>query len=186
MPQFLTASPEIDVDEIMAAVQRRIEERRQAGAVRDEEIRDIEAMELQPMPDFQDIPDGLGADLYPECARPHHVLEEVHETGAAKRAMGLVRRVLFPMIRFFSRPLYMELKRETVDSANRLIDITPVVNHSREYIRLLHHVTNNAVVAITRMKVEQEMLKTRVRVLEEKMEFLENRERALEKRLTPP
>ena len=55
--------------------------------------------------------------------------------------------------------------------------------HSKEYIKLLHNTINNMIVESSKMKIEEEMLKTRIKVLEDKLVFLENRERALEKKV---
>ncbi len=240
MEPFLSAGPGIDVDEIMAGIRRRIEERRRAGAFRDEEIQAIAGLALQPLPDFLEIPDVYEPHLYPPPAgdpagdeapadlaalrgeiraleqtvsepQPHETLSEVQETGSAKKLLAAVRRLLFPLIRFFSRPLYNELKRDLTGVSNRCTDqanqlqharlasaharlaametlldlmrLRPVVAQSREYIKLLHHVATNSIAEITRLRAEVEMLKTRIRVVEEKTEFVENRERALEKRL---
>ena len=54
---------------------------------------------------------------------------------------------------------------------------------SKEYIKLLHNSVNNMIVELSKLKIDQDLLKTKIKVLEDKIEFLENRERAIEKKV---
>jgi hypothetical protein len=44
----------------------------------------------------------------------------------------------------------------------------------------VHHLSHNLVVELSKLKIEQEMLKTKVRIMEKDFEFLGKREKALE------
>jgi len=50
-----------------------------------------------------------------------------------------------------------------------------------EYVKLLHTLSHNIVVELTKLKIEEENLKIKARILEKDFEFLGKREKALEK-----
>jgi hypothetical protein len=50
-----------------------------------------------------------------------------------------------------------------------------------EYIKLLHNLSHNIVVELTKLSIEHDGLKTKVRILEKDLEFLGQREKTLEK-----
>ena len=188
MEPFIQAAPDIDVEEIMAAIQKQIQEKKDAGLLRQSEIDEIVEMELQPLPDFLEIPNIYEPILYPgfteNMASATPLLETIDESGLAKGILKKIRSFLFPWIRFMTRPLYVELKTGINDMQQNLAKKIPVMVQSTEYIRLLHNAMHNLIVELSKLKTEEELLKTRVRVLEDKIEFIENRQRALEKRLT--
>jgi hypothetical protein len=183
MEPFIQAAPEIDVEEIMAAIQKQIQEKKDAGLLRQSEIDEITEMELQPLPDFLEIPHIYEPILYPGFAEnmaPPAALEEaIEEKGLLKGIMKKVRGLLAPWTRFMNRPLYVELKTGINDLQKKV----PIILQSSEYIRLLHNAVHNLIVEASKLKTDEELLKTRMRILEDKVEFLENRQRALEKRL---
>lgn len=180
MEPFIQAAPEIDVDEIMSAIQKQIQEKKDAGLLKQSDIDDIAGMELQPLPDFQEIPNVYEPALYPgfaaNVAPPLPAEESFAEKGPAKALLKRLRRLLQPWRRFMNRPVYVELKTEI--GGLRRIEV-----QSSEYVRLLHNALHNLIVESTKMKTDEEILKTRLRILEDRIEFLENRQRALEKRL---
>jgi len=61
----------------------------------------------------------------------------------------------------------------------RLVDL----DRSIEYIKLLHTLDHNLVVETTKLRIEFEALKSKVRILEKELESQVQRERTLEKRL---
>lgn len=193
MEPFIQAAPDIDVEEIMAAIGRKIQEKKDAGLLKQRDIDEIAEMELQPLPDFQEIPHVYEPILYPGFAEnmaPAPPLPEtIDESGFAKGALKKVRKLLFPWIRFMTRPLYVELKTGINNLQNDLHNLqkkTLITLQSSEYIRLLHNTAHNLIVEIAKLKTEEELLKTRMRVIEDKIEFLENRQRALEKNSPAP
>ena len=132
-------------------------------------------------------------DAYPGCGQytdiPAPVAEEIiRETGLAKGVLKKIRNLLSPLIRFMTRPLYLELKTAIVETQNYLFKHMfkqdPIILQSSEYIRLLHNAINNIIVEASKLKTEEELLKTKIKIMEDKIEFLENRERALEKKLS--
>ena len=189
MEPFISAAKDINVEEIMAAIRKKIQDKKDSGLLKQREIDEIAEMELQPLPDFLEIPNTYEPHLYPHdgqyTAIPAPAEEEIKETGLAKNLLKKIRNLLGPLIRFMTRPLYLELKTAIVDIQNHLFKHTPIVLQSSEYIRLLHNAINNMIVEASKLKTEEELLKTKIKILEDKMEFLENRERALEKKLPP-
>ena len=53
----------------------------------------------------------------------------------------------------------------------------------RDYIKLLHNLSHNMVIELTKLKIEEENLKIKSRIMEKDFEFLGRREKALEKRV---
>ncbi|MCX6558532.1 MAG: hypothetical protein NTW95_14060 [Candidatus Aminicenantes bacterium] len=183
MEPFISSGPGINVDEIMEAIRKKIQDRKDAGLLKQRDIDEIAEMELQPLPDFQEIPNIYDPILYPGFAEnqsPEVALEEaLRETGAVKAVMKKVRSLLSPLIRFMTRPLYIELKTGILQLQKK----ERIVLQSSEYIRLLHNAMHNMIVEISKLRTEAELLKTKIKILEDRSEFLENRERALEKKL---
>jgi hypothetical protein len=189
---LISANNEIDVNAIMESITKRIEEKKKAGVLKQSEIDEIVDMELLPLPDFLEIPNVYEPHLYPEHKfgdfRPYHFEPEI-ETGTAKKIMAKIRKILAPLTRFMIRPYITELKNLTAKLHNdnkedvyNLKQTVPITLQSKEYIKLLHNSVNNMIVELSKLKIDQDLLKTKIKVLEDKIEFLENRERAIEKK----
>jgi hypothetical protein len=190
---FISTNKDIDVEEIMASIKKRIQEKKDSGVLRQAEIDEIEDMELLPLPDFLEIPNVYEPHLYPEHKaedfQPFHIETEV-EAGLVKKILGKTRGLFMPLLRFMLRPFVNDLKNLTVELHNlnkedihNLKQTIPITFQGKEYIKLLHNVINNMIVESSKLKIEEELLKTKLKVLEDKIEFLENRERAIEKKL---
>jgi len=64
---------------------------------------------------------------------------------------------------------------------NKRLDLAyDEIGRIKEYTKLLHSLSHNLVVEMTKLKVEEEALKVKARILEKDFEFLGERERALE------
>lgn len=93
----------------------------------------------------------------------------------------------FPLIRLFALPLHEELKltNKNLHETNRRIDFLyerlEDLDESMEYIKLLHNLSHNLVVEMTKLRIEEDGLKTKARILEKDLEFLTKREKTLEK-----
>lgn len=100
---------------------------------------------------------------------------------------------LRPLIKLLILPVDEEYRRTflVLDHANRRIDrlekdrdrMSGELDRLREYIKLLHHLGHNLVVELSKLKIEEETLKTKTRVMEKDFEFLGKREKALEKEM---
>jgi hypothetical protein len=190
---FISAGKDIDVNDIMASIKKRIQEKKDSGVLRQTEIDEIDDMELLPLPDFLEIPNVYEPHLYPEHKaedfKPFQIEPEV-EAGTAKKILGKIRKLFMPLLRFMLRPFFNDLKNLVVELHNinkkevhYLNQTIPITFQGKEYIKLLHNAINNMIVESSKLKIEEELLKTKIKVLEDKIEFLENRERAIEKKL---
>ena len=71
---------------------------------------------------------------------------------------------------------------EGLSETNKRIDEALLELHmSRDYTKLLHNLSHNIVVELTKLKIEEESLKSKVRIMEKDLEFLQKRGKALEK-----
>ena len=88
MERFIQAAADIDVDQIMAAIRAKIQDRKDAGLLKQSEIDEIAEMELQPLPDFLEIPSIYDPVLYPgfaeHMAPPPSLEDSLRETGLVK------------------------------------------------------------------------------------------------------
>jgi hypothetical protein len=208
--EFISANKEIDVVQIMDTIKNRIREKKESGVLKQSEIDEIIDMELLPLPDFLEVPNVYEPHLYPGEAEarpgkkefhPMEITFEVEEgsglRGLVKKILIKIRKILFPLVRFMVRPIYNELKQFSVDrfngNAHNIFKNTEeiayykhLVIQGKEYIKLLHNALNNLITESSKLKIDHELLKTKIKVLEDKMEFLENRERAIEKKIFPP
>ncbi|MFH2041101.1 MAG: hypothetical protein ABIJ35_01125 [Acidobacteriota bacterium] len=82
---------------------------------------------------------------------------------------------------------YEELKPKIINinlRVNERIDIAfNDINRLKEYTKLLHTMTHNLVVEMTKLKIEEENVKLKTRILEKDFEFLGRKEKALEDEL---
>jgi hypothetical protein len=205
--EFISVNQEIDVVQIMDTIKKRIQEKKESGVLKQSDIDEIVDMELLPLPDFLEVPNVYEPHLYPGEAEarpgkkefhPMEVTFEVEEgsglRGLVKKILIKIRKILFPLVRFMVRPIYNELKQFSVDRFNEnalnifknteeIAYYRHLVLQSKEYIKLLHNALNNLITEASKLKIDHELLKTKIKVLEDKMEFLENRERAIEKKI---
>ncbi len=117
---------------------------------------------------------------------------ELEETGGLKNKLKkillTVMKPFSPLIKLLILPVYDEFRHTVriLDQTNRKID--DLYERERkmegwEYIKLLHNLSHNMVVELTKLKIEEEDLKLKLRILEKDFEFLRKREKALEKHL---
>ena len=69
------------------------------------------------------------------------------------------------------------------DAQKRLNLAFDDLNRTMEFTQLLHSLSHNLVVEMTKMKIEEETLKVKTRIMEKDFEFLGRREKALEERV---
>jgi hypothetical protein len=158
MDPLFSAHSDIDVEAIMAAIERKIQEKKDAGLIYEPHL----YTDYVPTTPETEIPPAVAGETAAVTPVPQR-----QKTG------GLIKKALKKFFRFF-RPLFRFLGRK----------LLPDLVLSKEYIRLLHHTCNNLIVELTKLKIEVELLKTKVKALEDRQEFLENRERVLEKKIS--
>ena len=129
--------------------------------------------------------------------------------AGSKKILLKLMRPFSPLIKLLVFPVHQELRRTivTLDQTNRRLDslfaavqkelpeLRDAVNRRldaalpplqedvirlKEYTKLLHNLSHGLVVEMTKLKIEEETLTNRVRIMEKDFEFLGKRERALE------
>ncbi len=127
--------------------------------------------------------------------------------GRIKNLALKLMRPFFPIIKFLVLPVHQELRdtiqnlyetNKRLDNLEKKIDRNfsriheefqavnrrlKELNRIREYVKLLHNLSHNVVVELTKLKIEEERLKVTTRILEKDFEFLGQREKALEKKV---
>ena len=109
-----------------------------------------------------------------------------------------------PLVKFLTLPVYQELRETvlTLDKTNKRLDqmgqaVNDINTHSlttsqkldqdmpflKEYTRLLYNLAHNTVIEMTKLKIEEENIKIRLRILEKDFENLKSRGKALESRI---
>jgi hypothetical protein len=121
-----------------------------------------------------------------------------------KKVMLKLFKPIAPLIKFLVLPIHQELKDtiENLHTTNQRIDILERridedfsrvhqelqaiilrLNCVREYTQLIHNLSHNIVVELTKLKIEQENLKLKTRIMEKDFEFLGKREKTLESKV---
>lgn len=69
-------------------------------------------------------------------------------------------------------------------ATNKRVDLAfEGLNKALEYTKLLHSLSHNIVVELTKLKIEQENLKVKIRIMEKDFEFLGRKEKEIEKEI---
>jgi hypothetical protein len=128
-----------------------------------------------------------------------------------KKVMLKLFKPITPLIKFLVLPVHQELKDtiQNLYATNQRIDLlerhmdenfkqvrqkldevdqTTIsrleeLNRVREYTQLIHNLSHNIVVELTKLKIEQENLKLKTRIMEKDFEFLGKREKTLESKV---
>jgi hypothetical protein len=139
---------------------------------------------------------------------PHRPEGPSGKKAKIKRVLLKLFKPISPLIKFLVLPVHQELKDtiQTVYATNQRIDrlerkvdenFTQIrqkldevdqatirrleeLNRVRDYTQLIHNLSHNIVVELTKLKIEHENLKLKTRIMEKDFEFLGNREKALE------
>ncbi len=167
---------EINVKEIMEKIRKEIEEKRERIDV--DEVKKIEFEELKPWADHSEIKSFYEPILYRES--PPVTTSTPVETALPKSSLKELLK------KFFSIPKPWILRgmlfylRPYIDP--KLDELTVNLQRSMEYIKLLHNLSHNMVVEMSKLKVEIDSLRNRLITMENKLEFLEKREKLLEEK----
>lgn len=133
-------------------------------------------------------------------ASPSRFPVEPEETPGAKtkikKVLLKIMKPFSPLIKLLILPVHEEL-RETVrilDQTNKRLDFVnrelERLDHAMgdlgktmEYTKLLHNLSHNIVVELSKLKIEEENMKIKTRIMEKDFELLGRRERALERHI---
>jgi len=115
------------------------------------------------------------------------VLPVSHELAETVKTLDLTNKKLD----YLSEKLHHDLFQLNESLNSRIEVVNKTVNERldlafddigriKEYTKLLHSLSHNVVVEMTKLKIEEENLKIKARILEKDFEFLGRREKALE------
>ncbi len=115
------------------------------------------------------------------------VLPVSHELAETVKTLDLTNKKLDYLSDKLHHDLFhlnesLNSRIEVVDkTVNKRLDLAfDDIGRIKEYTKLLHSLSHNVVVEMTKLKVEEENLKIKARILEKDFEFLGRREKALE------
>jgi hypothetical protein len=172
---------EVNVKEIMEKIRKGIEERKTKES--SEEVGKIEYEELRPWADHAEIKNFYEPILYggvpsgePAKKETLPIKEPKTMKNVLKRFFSIPRPFLMRILMFYLRPHI-----DYIDS--RFNEIGLNLQRSMEYIKLLHNLSHNMVVEMSKLKVEIDALRNRLITVENKLEFLKRREEILEDKL---
>lgn len=185
----------VDVADIMAQIKAKIAampKRPQEKVFRPHDY----APPLAPPPELPPEPEGGRSKLKGlllKIMRPFAPLIKLlilpvhHELTETIKKLDLTNRKLDYWTEKLDRDLYrvseaLNTRIEEVDgTVNKRLDLAyDEIGRIKEYTKLLHSLSHNLVVELTKLKIEEESLKVKSRILEKDFEFLGQRERALE------
>jgi hypothetical protein len=185
----------IDVADIMAQIKTKIAAMPQRPPDRIQTQQDFTSPAMPP-PDMPPEAEGSRSKLKGlllKIMRPFAPLIKLlilpvhHELTETIKTLDLTNRKLDYWADKLDRDLYrvnetLNTRIQEVDSTiNKRIDLAyDEIGRIKEYTKLLHSLSHNLVVELTKLKVEEESLKLKSRILEKDFEFLGKRERALE------
>jgi len=158
----------IDVERLMREVRETIEEKKRAGLLTEDEVREVTSHALHPVLLPHDLKSGLLPELLEQPSRWNFAFDAdtVYRSsrGAAGRALEALRRALRPVQKLFWNPTPM------IAALSRQKDVNSA------YAHLLH----NLVLEVTRLNLEIVDLKNRSLQLQARLDFLARREKTLE------
>ncbi len=180
----------IDVEDIMGKIKEKIASQPSSS---------------EPEPSLQ------SGDLSPEGSFPPRTESPSGKRTKIKNILLKLFKPISPIIKFLVLPVHQELKdtiqnlhatNQRIDFLERKVDgdfdrirhrLDEVdqatirrleeLNRVREYTKLLHNLSHNIVVELTKLKIEHENLKLNTRIMEKDFEFLGKREKALESKV---
>ncbi|MDH7511919.1 MAG: hypothetical protein QHH14_03110 [Clostridiales bacterium] len=129
----------------------------------------------------------------PQAAETDSLSEQAGRRTGMKRLLLRIMSPFAPLIKLVILPVYEEQRQTllSLHNTNKRLDALVSMlheeieknNRNREYTKLLHHLVHNIVVEMSKLKIEEETLKTKTRLMEKDFEILTKRERALEKEI---
>jgi hypothetical protein len=164
---FEIRSEDVDVEEIMRSIRKRIEEKRR-GLYTEEEIQEIATHRLDAVLDAHEFNSDFIKDFRSDPSRWNFSFDALtvyrSSRGVVGQALAFLRRILRPVQKLFWNPNPM------ISALSRQGDLNAY------YVHLLH----NLAVEVTKLNLEVQDLKNRVLQLQGRLEFQARREKTLE------
>jgi hypothetical protein len=158
----------VDVSRVMADVRERIAEKKRAGLLTDDEVREIAGHPLHPVLEPHDLKSGLLGEVLETPSRWNFAFDpgSIYRSSRGS-ALEKVRRFLRPVQKLFwnPTPVIAALSRQSELNA--------------AYAHLLHNLT----LELTRLNLEVQDLKQRALQMQARAEFQARRNKTLEELL---
>ena len=113
----------------------------------------------------------------------HELTETVKKLDITNRKLNHLREKRDTDLSNLNATLNERINDVHADVNKRLDLAFDDIGRIKEYTKLLHSLSHNLVVELTKLKIEEENLKLKSRILEKDFEFLGRREKALEENL---
>jgi hypothetical protein len=133
------------------------------------------------------------ASATPQAAEMDSAAAQAGWRAGMRRLLLRIMTPFAPLIKLVILPVYEEQRQTllSLHNTNKRLDALlskleeeiEKNNRHREYTKLLHQLAHNIVVEMSKLKIEEETLKTKTRLMEKDFETLTKRERALEKEI---
>ncbi len=196
----------VDVKDIMSQIQDRIAAQAEAPSEKEnkkeEPVRSLSMPEL-PDPQPTRVPISKSKRILLKLMRPftplikllilpvqHEFMESVYRLDFTNKRLDHLNQKMEQVLESLSGELYRSTDHlstkidEYNDALNLRLDLAfHDLGKAMEYTKLLHSLSHNLVVEMSKLKIEEEDMKIKARILEKDFEFLNNRERALEKQV---
>lgn len=167
MTSFEIGAPDVDVEEVMRAIRKRIDEKKQR-LYTEEEVREIAERRLDAVLDAHDFNSDLIADFRSHPERWNFLFDPETLYKSSRGLVGTLLRglrgALKPVQKLFWNP------NPLISALSRQSDL------NRYYVHLLH----NLALELTRLNLEVQDLKNRNLQLQGRLELLSRREKTLE------
>ena len=167
MASFEIGSKDVDVEELMRSIRKRIDEKKQR-LYTDEEIREIAERRLDAVLDAHDFNSDLIADFRAHPERWNFLFDPETLYKSSRGFVGSVLRAfrgaLKPVQKLFWNP------NPLISALSRQSDL------NKYYVHLLHNLS----LELTRLNLEVQDLKNRNLQLQGRLELLARREKTLE------
>jgi hypothetical protein len=182
MADFHIRSDSVNVEQIMEQIRARIREKRGVDYT-EQQIRELAAVKLEKFLD----PRGVRSDLLEQFRKaqpgepldlPNYAFESSTLFDSHRAIVRFIRRLLLPILKLFFNPnpliqaLHIQARLNSMHAEHE-------TSHRATH-HLYYELTHNLVVETTRLAIEVKNLKMRVESLASRLEFNEQRARALE------
>lgn len=158
---------DVNVEEIMRQIRRRIDEKRR-GLYTDDELREIAEHRLDAVLDAGEFNPDFVSDFRQGAARWNYSFhtESIYRSsrGAVGRALESIRKLLKPLQKLFWNPNPM------ISALSRQSDL------NLYFVELFHNLSRE----LTKLNLENQELKNRVLTLQGRLDLLSRREKTLE------
>lgn len=156
---------QIDVAEIMKTIRERIQRKRELGIYTDEELEEIASLRLQSYADEAEI----DTELLQKLLQPNHNWNisadykiTTHRSSTAAKLIVIAKKLVRPFVRLYT---------------------DHIINRQAQLNLYYAHLIHNLVREISRLQLQVTALKNRCDLMEREKDFIEKREKTLEKML---